>query len=120
VKVLLYTLLRTVVFIGVALAVWFLFGWNRWGWLGAVLSIVVGGVVAFAVGYLFFDKTRRQAAESVEDRVNRRKAAQQPKATRADEEAAIEDAVQDQQRLSAGLSADDRRPTEVTDIDDER
>jgi hypothetical protein len=56
----------------------------------------------------------------VEDRVNRRKAAQQPKATRADEEAAIEDAVQDQQRLSAGLSADDRRPTEVNDIDDER
>jgi hypothetical protein len=111
VKVFLYTLLRTVVFVGVALLVWFLFGWSRWGWLGAVLSIVVGGVVAFAVGYLFFDKARREAAESVEARVSRRKRAKPSAPSRADEEAAIEDAVQDEQRRSAGLGSDARRPT---------
>lgn len=110
-KVFLYTLLRTVIFVGVALAVWFLFGWNRWGWLGAVLSIVVGAVFAFAVGYLFFDKARRAAAESVEERAARRRAAKPAKESRADEEAAIEDAVQDQQRRDAGLGNDDRRPT---------
>ncbi|MGO1320395.1 MAG: DUF4229 domain-containing protein [Galactobacter sp.] len=110
-KVFLYTLLRTVIFVGVALAVWFIFGWDRWGWLGAALSIVVGAVVAFAVGYLFFDKVRREAAESVEERVARRRADKPVKATRADEEAAIEDAVQDQQRRDVGLGNDDRRPT---------
>lgn len=115
VKVFLYTLLRTVVFVGVALAVWYFFGWNRLGVIGAVLSIVVGGVVAFAVGYLFFDRTRREAARSVEERAAARRANKPGKVTKADEDAAEEDALQDQERNAAGLGAEDRKPTDIAD-----
>lgn len=114
-KVFLYTLLRTAVFIVVALGVYYFFGWYRWGVIGAVLSAVVGAVVAFAVGYLLFDRQRRAAAEQLGDAVQRRREATRPRSTAADQEAEFEDRIQDEQRAQRGLQQDARTPNPADD-----
>lgn len=114
-KVFLYTLLRTVVFIAVALAVYYVFGWYRWGVIGAVLAAVVGAVVAFAVGYLLFDRQRRAAAAQVGEAVQRRREANPYPAAGAGEDEDIEDSYQDSQRKASGLGADARTPNPADD-----
>lgn len=93
VKVFLYALLRALILVGVAALVYFVFGWYRFELLGAIGAGLVGAAVAFAVGYLLFDRQRRAAAESFGEVMARR---QRP-ASRAEEEAEIEDAFQDQE-----------------------
>ncbi|MDR2256753.1 MAG: DUF4229 domain-containing protein [Arthrobacter sp.] len=107
-KVFLYFVLRTVVFVAVACLVYFLFGWSSWGMIGAILAAVVGAVVAFAVGYLLLDRQRRAAAAEFGDAVQARKAAKEHKATQAELDANVEDSFQDKLRADAGLSADAR------------
>mgnify|MGYP005983316381 CR=1 FL=1 len=107
-KVFLYFVLRTVVFVAAACLVYFLFGWNRWGMIGAILSAVVGAVVAFAVGYLLLDRQRRAAAAEFGNAVEARKAAKEHKATQAELDASVEDNFQDTLRAQAGLGADAR------------
>lgn len=119
-KVFLYTLLRTVIFVGVSLLVYFIFGWGSWGLMGSILSVVVGAVVAFAVGYLFFDRQRRAAARQLADAVERRKAERPVGPTQAEKDAGVEDSYQDTQRREAGLTSDARTPRSVDPADDER
>lgn len=114
-KVFLYTLLRAVLLIGVAVLVYFVFGFNRWGVMGAVLSAVVGAVVAFAVGYVFFDRQRRAAAEEFGDAMARRNAKRPAKVSAEERDADIEDNYQDELRRKAGLGSEARTPNLADD-----
>lgn len=118
-KVFLYTLLRTAIFVGVALLVYFVFGWGSWGLIGSVLSVVVGAVVAFAVGYLFFDRQRRAAARQLAQAMERRKADRPASATQAEQDADVEDSFQERMRSDAGLERDARTPRRADPADDE-
>lgn len=119
-KVFLYALLRTLIFVGVALLVYFVFGWGEWGLMGSILSVVVGAVVAFAVGYLFFDRQRRAAAGQFGEAMQRRKAGRPERITQAQRDAGVEDSFQENQRRDAGLDVDARAPRIADPADDER